>query len=223
MPDPLNDARSVWQLDLGLVNAFLIDDGTVTLVDAGTPGSVDTLRDEIRDSGHDITDIDRVLVTHYDVDHVGGLAPLDIETPIYTMEPDASLLDGSARPSVTNRKGLVQRLSGVVVDLPDTEVRRLSDGDTVGEFTAYHTPGHTSGHVAFHHPELETAMLGDLVAESDGSLGTPPWPLARDDSQNDDSVQALADRDLSFEIVGMGHGDPLSGGGSDALDTLAKQ
>jgi len=33
---------------------------------------------------------------------------------------------------------------------------------TVGGFTAYHTPGHTAGHVAYHHPELGVALLGDL-------------------------------------------------------------
>ena len=43
MPTALNDDQSVWAFDLGMVNAYLVDDGTVTLIDAGTPGAADDL------------------------------------------------------------------------------------------------------------------------------------------------------------------------------------
>lgn len=218
-----NIADGVWWFDLGMVNAYLVDDGAVTLVDAGTPGRADDLRDELDEAGYDPGAVDRVLITHFDVDHVGGLDSLGLDAPIHAMEPDASQLDGSLSAPLTNKKGLFQRLAGFVLTLPDAPVRRLDDGERIGGFRAYHTPGHTPGHTVFHHPDCDLALLGDLVAEDDGELDTPPWPLAYNNAENGRSIRELADRDLPFEIACMGHGDPLSSGGSRALEDLARR
>lgn len=231
MPQALDERESVWELDLGWVSAYLIDDGTVTLIDSGTPGAGD-LRRELDEAGYDATDIDRVLVTHFDLDHVGGLSGLDFDAPVYAMEPDASILDGSNRLSLLGKKGLFHGATEVLLRRPDAEIRRLEDGDTVGKFTAHHTPGHTPGHAVYHHSELEVALLGDLVAgsgggfgallgvRSSGDFGGVPWPLVDDNSVNNDSVRKLAERELSFEIACVGHGDPLTSGGDEALDAL---
>jgi glyoxylase-like metal-dependent hydrolase (beta-lactamase superfamily II) len=221
MARALDDEGSVWALDLGMVNAYLLDDGTVTLVDAGTPGAVDDLRAELDGAGYDRSAIERVLVTHFDFDHVGGLAPLGLDAPIYAMEPDASFLDGSRRPPLGNKKGLLQRATDFLLTRPEGPIQRVGDEATVGGFTAYHTPGHSPGHAVFHHPGLRVALLGDLVAEDGGELGTPPWPLAYSNTQNRQSVRALARRNLSFEIACMGHGAPLAAGGAEALAALA--
>lgn len=223
MAQALDDTDAVWAFDLGMANAYLIDDGTVTLVDAGTPGSAEDLRAELAAAGYDAQAIDRVLVTHFDLDHVGGLAPLGVDAPIYAMEPDASILDGSESPSFGSKKGLLQRVTDFMVTRPASEIDRIKDEATVGAFTAYHMPGHTPGHTVFHHSDLGVALLGDLVAGDDGALETLPWPLADSNTQNRRSIGELADRNLSFEIACMGHGDPLTSGGDEALAALAEQ
>ena len=215
------DDGAVWAFDLGAVNAYLVDDGTVTLVDAGTPGSADDLRAELADAGYDAAAVDRVLLTHFDLDHVGGLAPLAVDAPVYAAEPDASLLEGTERPPLSKLKGLFQRAVDPFLTRPDVDVDRVADGDTVGEFRAYHTPGHTPGHVAYHHADLGVALLGDLVQGDDGRLDTSPWFFAYDADRNDRSVRALADRGLSFDVACVGHGDPLADDGDAALSALA--
>lgn len=217
----LDDEGAIWHLDLGLVNAYLVDDGTVTLVDTGTPGAVDRLRREIADAGYESDAIDRILVTHYDYDHVGGIAELEPAVPVYAMEPDASFLDGSAQPSVLGKKGLFQRLAGLLQRVPETAIDRIEDRDDIGEFTAYHAPGHTPGHTVYHHTDLQVAMVGDLVMGDDGALDTPPWPLADNNSLNIESIDRLVDQDLSFQIACMGHGEPVTSGGDNALERLA--
>lgn len=216
-------ADGVWALDLGSVNAYLVDDGTVTLVDAGTPRSVETLRAELADAGYDVGDVARILLTHFDIDHVGGLSKLDTEAPIYAMEPDASMLDGTRTAPLTNKKGLLQRVTELLLTRPDRAIERVTDGETVGGFTAYHTPGHTPGHTVYHHPELGLLLLGDLVSEADGALDTPPWPLAYSNARNRESIRVLADRGLAFEIACMGHGEALATGGARALERLAAE
>jgi glyoxylase-like metal-dependent hydrolase (beta-lactamase superfamily II) len=221
MTESLDDDGAVWAFDLGAVNAYLIDAGDVTLVDTGTPGAVDDLRSEIEGAGYAVDDIDRVLITHFDIDHVGGLAALDLDVPVHAMDPDAGYLDGSRNPPVLARKGLFQRLSSLLLTRPDGPIRRVQDGDEIGGFTAYHTPGHTPGHVAFHHSDLGVGVLGDLVSEETGRLEMPSWFLMDSTAENAESVRSLAGRDLAFSIACMGHGDPLSEGGSAALSGLA--
>lgn len=177
-----------------------------------------------------------MLVTHFDLDHVGGLAGLGIDGPIYAMEPDASILDGSDRLSLLGKKGLFHGATEIMLKRPSAEIRRLEDGDTVGNFTAHHMPGHTPGHAVYHHSELGVALLGDLVAGNSGGLtsllgeftvgnssrlGGVPWMLVDDNAENRQSVRELADRDLSFEIACMGHGDPITSGGDEALTAFA--
>lgn len=223
MARDLDGEGSVWEFDLGMVNAYLIDDGSVTLVDAGTPGAAEDLREEVADAGYGLSEVDRVLVTHFDFDHVGGLSRLSLGVPVYAAEPDAGFLDGSDKPPLGNKKGLFQRIVKLFLTLPDARIERVKDEETVGGFTAYHTPGHTPGHTAFHHPELGVALLGDLVTGDDGALGTLPRLLAYDGRRNRRSVRALADRDLSFETACVGHGDAVVGGGDEALASLAAE
>lgn len=218
----LDDDEALWRLDLGSVNAYLVDDGDVTLVDAGTPRSVDDIRDGLSTAGYTVADVDRVLVTHFDLDHVGGLAGLDLDCPLYAMEPDASFLDGSRKPPLRNGKGLFQRVAGAFLTLPEGPVFRLDDEESIGGFVAHHTPGHTPGHTAFHHPELGVALVGDLVRENGGELGTLPWPMAYDKGRNRESVHRLAARELNFDVLGMGHGRPLPADGAEVLARLAR-
>ena len=206
------------------VNAYLVDDdGTLTLVDAGTPWDEARMRGMLDSSGISPADIDRVLLTHFDFDHVGTLATLglDADVPIHVAEPDASFLLGDADPPAGNHKGALQRALRLFVDPPKNEVIRVSDGGEVGGFDAYRTPGHTPGHVVYHHAGHGAAFLGDVVRGSGGELKPLPWPTCYDADRNEKSLTDLAERIPPFEAACVGHGDPLRTGGYDALRRAA--
>ncbi|QLH78238.1 MBL fold metallo-hydrolase [Halosimplex rubrum] len=213
----------VWWIELGGVNAYLVDDGgTLTLVDAGMPWHGGRVLDAVVDAEFALDDLDRVLVTHYDLDHVGGLARLDgLDLTIYAGRGDAPLVTGREAPPFSVPKGAFQRLVGPLVTPPETEVVPLVDGDEVGSFTAYETPGHTPGHVAYVSEELGLAALGDLVRESDGDLDTTPWVITDDTAAARESVARLAADAPGFEIAAPGHGVPFERGGRDRLAALA--
>ena len=162
-------SSSVWLLELGVpvvgANAFLVDDDAVTLVDAGLPCL--GLRSELRDAGLRASDIDRVLVTHYDIDHIGGLRDFpDIDAPVFVGQRDADLLAGTYDPPLFHHKGAFHRLARRLVPIPSRlDVHPVGDGERVGGFTAHHTPGHNPGHVAYVYDELGVGFLGDLVWE----------------------------------------------------------
>ena len=206
-----------WWFDLGGVNAYLVADGDeLVLVDAGTPWDADDVRAAVAATGHSPADIDRVLVTHYDVDHVGGLSKLGLDAPVYVGSGDAAVLGGEAEPPLSNRKGLFQRVAGLFVDHL-ASVEPVEDGDTVGSFTVYETPGHTPGHVAYVSRDRGIAFLGDLVRESNGDLEASPWALSYDTGDVRESIRHLLVDGVAFDVACVGHGRPLVTGGEKAL------
>ncbi|MFC6799074.1 MULTISPECIES: MBL fold metallo-hydrolase [unclassified Haladaptatus] len=214
--------QQCWWFDLRGVNAYLVADGdALTLIDTGNPWDAKTLRKEVAATGYAMREIDRVLLTHYDMDHVGTLGRLvDLDAPIYIGEGDAPFLRGEQRPRWRNRKAALQRLaSPVLKEVPEVEL--VADGDELGSFTAYHTPGHTPGHVAYVSETLSTAFLGDLVVERHGRLEPSPYLLSYDDVEVERSIKALAHRAPQFDVAAMGHGVPFLKDGAKRLDRLA--
>ncbi len=216
-------APGVWLLELAVpvvgANAFLVDDGEVTLVDAGLPRF--GVRRELRDAGYDASDIDRVLVTHYDIDHIGGLRDLPFsDPPVFVGERGADLLAGTYDPPLFHHKGAFHRLARQVVSIPTRfDVRPVSNGTRVGGFTAYHTPGHT----AYVHEEFGLGLLGDLVWERDGALTPPEWWDSYDTSEIRRSIRSFAGSVPPLDLLCMGHGTPILRGGSNALASLVRR
>jgi glyoxylase-like metal-dependent hydrolase (beta-lactamase superfamily II) len=214
----------VWWYECTGVNAFLVaDEDGLTLVDAGTPFDAARVQAAVDAAGFDRADVARILVTHYDLDHVGSIAKLAIDAPVYVGMGDADLLTGAGRPGLSGLKPALQTGLGVLIpDVSADRVRPVEDGDAIGGFTAYHTPGHTPGHVVFVHDGRDVGLLGDLVVERDGALQSSPWYLSDDAGRAEESVVALADRAPAFAALGMGHGTPFAANGTENLTTLAE-
>jgi len=216
-------ADAVWWYDLGGVNAALVDnDGDLTLVDAGMPWHGNALIAGLADAGFELRDLDRILVTHFDLDHVGGLPAFDgIDVTIYVGERDAPLVTGERDPPCSTHKGAFQRLATSFLDAPDNSVVTLADGDTVGSFTAYETPGHTPGHVSYVSERHSLALLGDAVREDGGRFEPSPWLMSYDAEEAERSVKTFSERAPAFDVAVPGHGVPFQRGGSERLDRLA--
>jgi glyoxylase-like metal-dependent hydrolase (beta-lactamase superfamily II) len=217
-------ADGVWWFDLQGVNAYLVEDeGAVTLVDTGMPWHAEELRAEIERVVGSIQAVDRVLITHFDFDHVGGLNRLigdGLDAPIAIGVDDEPYLARRERPTWNNRKGLFQRVTDLMRDPPALPVEPVADGDTVDGFDVYHTPGHTPGHTAFVNESLSLALVGDLVRERDGEFAVPPWFLNYDQDQAEESLRSYVKRAPAVDIVCQGHGTPVVEQGSDRLSAV---
>lgn len=215
--------EGVWWLDFRGVNAYLVDDdGVVTLVDAGPPWQAGAVLDGLVQAGFTLTDLERVLVTHFDVDHVAGLSRLGgLDVSVYASRNDAPLVAGERSPDTRTLKGKTQAVMSLAVGDSPAPVQVVEDGDTVGSFTVYETPGHTPGHVAYVSESLEAGFLGDLVVESDGRFELSPWYLSADTEAVRASIRSLSERSPAFEVAGPGHGIPFERGGKARLDELA--
>jgi glyoxylase-like metal-dependent hydrolase (beta-lactamase superfamily II) len=173
--------EGVWWINCTGVNAYLVDDGELTLVDTGTPFDTTRIEAAIETAGFAPSALDRILITHYDLDHVGSAAKLSTDAPIYVGRADAPLVTGEKRPALSGHKAFTQLVSGpLVLDVPADRVSSVEDGDEIGDFTAYHTPGHTPGHTVYLHDDHRAAFLGDMVIERGGDLQPSPWLLSYD-------------------------------------------
>ena len=214
------DSR-VYRLVDGPANVYLVDDGELTLIDGGIPKDARQIREGIRALGHAVADVDRVLLTHYDYDHVGALASLGLSAPIYAGEPDATYVTGAVKPSLTNKKGLLQRLAGRFLDHPNLISLPVTDGEEIGGFQAYHTPGHTAGHMVYLHEEFDIAFLGDCVRTTDSTFQPMPSWLCADSKRNHESIKALSERTPTFDYGAPGHGEVITAGASAVLRRVA--
>ena len=222
-------AEGLWHVDCQTrdrPNVYVVDDGgDCTLVDAGWPGDEETVRKGLDETGYGPGDVDRVLLTHYDADHVGTLARLtpDLDAPVFVHESDAPYVAGERLPPWTARNGIeaLHRLYYRRLELPDLPIRLIGDGDDVGGFRAYHTPGHTPGHLAFVHDDLDAAFLGDLAYEFGGRLRSSGRLTSYDHARVDESIRTLLDRSSQFEHACPGHGRPL-GDGRDHLSRVVE-
>jgi Metal-dependent hydrolases of the beta-lactamase superfamily III len=66
-------------LELGssgmIMNAVLIwDDKDVVLIDTGLPGQLENISQEINKAGTSIEKVNKIIITHHDMDHIGSLA-----------------------------------------------------------------------------------------------------------------------------------------------------
>jgi hydroxyacylglutathione hydrolase len=135
-----------------------------------------------------------ILVTHTDVDHIGGVAALAEGTGSDVWAPSREV---EALRSGTTR-------GGIPVAAHDP-AHTVSGGDEITvagiTFDVIDVPGHSHGHVAFHHDgEL---FAGDLLFA--GSVGRVDLP-GGDWETLLDSVRALIDRFPPETVVYPGHG-----------------
>ncbi|WP_302081477.1 MBL fold metallo-hydrolase [Salinibaculum rarum] len=217
-------ADGVWWFDLQGVNAYLVDDGEVTLVDTGMPWHASEIQTGIERVVGSLSAVDRVLMTHFDFDHVGGLNGLvdsGLDAPVAIGVDDEPYLARRERPVWHNRKGLFQRVTDITRDAPAVPLEPVEDGDTVGGFNVYHTPGHTPGHTAFVDESRSLALVGDLVRERGGEFRVPPWFLNYDHQEAEASLQSYVERAPAVDVVCQGHGTPFVESGSDQLSAVA--
>jgi glyoxylase-like metal-dependent hydrolase (beta-lactamase superfamily II) len=172
---------------VGRVNCYLIDDDPLTLVDTG-PNSgkaLDELEQAIRAHGRRIEDLERIVITHQHLDHMGlvgilarrsgaEVVTLDLLAPVIEefgayAERDDELAEalmlrhGIPRDVVTALRSMSRAFRAWGGSAPVD--RRLADGDTL-EFAgrslqALHRPGHSPSDTVFWDAERRELIGGD--------------------------------------------------------------
>lgn len=208
----------LYQIGLGPVNAFLIEDEDLTLIDAGNPGDQDKIFEAIRKGGKDPSQIKSIIVTHAHPDHVGSLAAISKKQnlDIYAHPLDADMIEKglALRPGIKAAPSLffqimfrLFRKAGMENVEPAQVTHRVEDGATIpiaGGLEVIHTPGHSAGHIALLFKKDKVLIAGDICGNV---MGLGYSIVYEDYALGMQSIVKAASYD--FDKAVFGHGKPL--------------
>jgi glyoxylase-like metal-dependent hydrolase (beta-lactamase superfamily II) len=193
---------------------LLIDPDGLTLIDAGLPGSQRKILRYMASLGYAPRDLKRILITHSDYDHIGGLAPLKAASGarVYASPVEAqAMAEGHASRPVKPRRAITRLLFGLMAGLfkpARIQVDELlTDGQILpvqGGLRVVETLGHTPGHISLFAPSAAILFCGDSIVSGEnglrGSSGANNW----DQAKSNESVRRQAA--LGARILCSGHG-----------------
>ncbi len=193
---------------------LLIDPDGLTLIDAGLPGSHKKILHYMAGLGYAPHDLKRILITHADFDHVGGLAALKAASGarIFASPVESrAMAEGHASRALKPRHRTIRLLFDLVARLfkpaPVQVDEPVSDGQifpVLGGLRVVETPGHTPGHISLFAPSTGILFCGDSIVSEEnglrGSRGANNW----DQAKSDESVRKQAN--LGATILCSGHG-----------------
>jgi len=225
---------------VGRINCYLVEDEPLTLVDAGpnSATSLTSLEAALAEHGRRVEDLERIVVTHQHIDHIGlvdilaqrsgaevcaleGLGPWLAN---YKREMEAGDRFSS---EIMLRNGIPQ---DVVYALRAVSAsfrawgsaakvtRTLAEGDLL-EFAnrrwrVHHRPGHSPSDTVFHDEDSGQLLGGDHLLKHISSNPLISLPL---DGSSEERPRALmiyldslcSTREMELEIVLGGHGEPV--------------
>ncbi len=194
---------------------ILVDPDGLTLIDAGLPRSEKKILAYIASLGKSPQDLKRIIITHADLDHYGGLAALQKVTGARTyasrIEADA-MAKGEAsrqlkRSGFSLRNILFAILSPFVKATPFQVQEIVTEGQTLpalGGLQVLETPGHTPGHISLFASSVGVLFCGDsMVSDEKGLQGSRPG-ITWDETKARASERKQAE--IGVQIVCPGHG-----------------
>lgn len=195
-------------------NTYLIVEADgLTLIDAGLPGSSGKILAYMAGLGRAPRDLKRILITHADSDHVGGLRAIQKASGARTyasqLEAGAMAEGRSSRPTkLPDSTPFLRKLKRFFFRPRPFKVDEiLADGQVLpilGGLRVIDTAGHCPGHISLFASAKGILFCGDsMVTEGDKILGSRPiytW----DATMAQEAVKKQAA--LGARILCSGHG-----------------
>ena len=179
---------SVQAAGLESINFYLVETGQeLMLVDAGvdTESCWNVFEQVLTDNGWGVEDIDRIILTHNHVDHIGLVNRIreKADIPVYA-HPEAIVRLKREEAFMQQRIAFFLKLykemgSGAEADKQMEKYKRakyenqeqvikgeiltLVEGDYVNGFEVLEVPGHAPDHIVLFHPESGILLGGDLL------------------------------------------------------------
>jgi len=208
----------IHQVDGVKGNCYILVRDGLTIIDTGLPGSGKKILAYIRERLHrEPAEIRTIVITHFHLDHVGGMAALKKAAPgakVAVGSGDAGFVDGTLpEPVHPGLTGLLMRLFTFTMRpghfSPDI---LLTDGDRIDGLLCLTIPGHTPGSIGLLDETTKAFFSGDIFRSDGSSVTGGPTQFTMDLAREHQSRQKIAA--LDFDLLLPGHGVPLRPGAS---------
>ena len=194
---------------------ILVDADGLTVIDTGLPRSEKKILAYVASLGKSARDVKRIILTHSDLDHVGGLAALQKATGARTyagkIEADSIAAGKPSReinPSGFSLRRILFTLMRPFFKATPFQVDEiLTDGQTLpvlGGLRVLDTAGHTPGHISLFAPAVDILFCGDSMVSDEEGLHGSRSGLTWDDAKAKEAVKKQSA--LGARIVCSGHG-----------------
>ncbi|GEP66268.1 MBL fold metallo-hydrolase [Clostridium beijerinckii] len=193
------------------MNATLIwDDKNVILIDTGLPGQIENIREEVEKAGVSFDKINKIIITHHDLDHIGSLSSI-----VKNSKSEIEVLAHSGeRPYIEGDKIGIKITPERLSSMPDsmketikqlkTKVNRVvKDEENIpycGGIEVIYTPGHTPGHICLYLRKYKALVTGDAMNVVNNELIGPNPEYTFDMKQAIESLKKLTKYDIETVI-----------------------
>jgi glyoxylase-like metal-dependent hydrolase (beta-lactamase superfamily II) len=177
--------------EVGPVQIYLVEGDPLTLIDTGVRSTASraALEAGLADLGHRLSDVRRIILTHYHGDHLGQAETLrraGAELEVFAHRDEAAMIEAFSAERDENIEAtnalfaeygvpddLIAKQTAVrrrwLLDDPLCEATRVErpvvEGDRIQagalSLEVIHAPGHTAGHLLLHEPESGALVTGD--------------------------------------------------------------
>jgi glyoxylase-like metal-dependent hydrolase (beta-lactamase superfamily II) len=217
---PREIAPNVFEIQLRRVRVHLVAEQTLTLIDAGLPGSSGAIDRGIAAIGRSPAELRRVICTHGHFDHAGGAAELAARDGVEVLMHAADLANvPTTLADVARRPG---RRLFVALTPPLERASALGDGDVLpvlGGLRVVHVPGHTPGSICLYGPDRRLLFVGDALQARLGRVGFASRLYSDDWNAARASVKRMAGLDV--QTIVFSHFPPHQNDPNAVLRQLA--
>jgi len=206
--------------NLSVINPTLIwDKDIVILVDAGYPGQLPQIREEIEKAGVEFDKLNMVIITHHDIDHIGGLLAILNDRPysinVLAHEKEKPYINGEKTPIKVaaleaklnslpeNLKVMYEKIKAAFQNCKVNVDKTLIGDEELpycGGIKVIFTPGHTLGHICLYLRHSKTLIAGDLLCVQGGNLMKVDPSINFDTALSIKSLKKLTKYDIETVI-----------------------
>ena len=199
------------------------DDDNLILVDTAFPGGLEKIKSEMSKAGASFDKLDKIIITHQDIDHIGSLPDVLKEShhkiEVLAHEDDKPYIRGEKRLNKITPERRAQ-IDAQLKSMPEEQRKTmqnrfqnppkakvdvtLNDGMELpfcGGITVIHTPGHTPGHICLYLKQSKILIAGDMLNIVDGELVGPNPQHTPDMASALESLKKLTTYDIQKVIT----------------------